>query len=148
MNKESHLKWALVAQRDLNQIIDYVALESPDNGLQLLGKIKQKASELYTFPDGGRIVPELQDQGINIYREICPRCRRGRRSGHGFRPYNSHPLLVETIGEEQTISEAVVQTRRRTDMPGSRRPGRDRRECGYISYRGNLSLKAMAIHAP
>lgn len=27
-------------------------------------------SDLYTLPDRGRIVPELHDQGINIYREI------------------------------------------------------------------------------
>jgi toxin ParE1/3/4 len=70
MNKQYHVKWALVAQRDLKQIIDYIALESPDNAFQLLGNIKQKALELYTFPDRGRIVPELKDQGINIYREI------------------------------------------------------------------------------
>lgn len=70
MNKQYHVKWALVAQRDLKQLIDYIALESPGNALQILGRIKQKASDLYTLPDRGRIVPELQDQGINIYREI------------------------------------------------------------------------------
>ncbi|MBR9982735.1 MAG: type II toxin-antitoxin system RelE/ParE family toxin [Desulfatitalea sp.] len=70
INKQYHVKWALVAQRDLKQLIDYIALESPGNALQILGRIKQKASDLYTLPDRGRIVPELQDQGINIYREI------------------------------------------------------------------------------
>ncbi len=64
------MKWASVAQIDLKQIIDYIALESPGNALQVLGEIKQKASALYTLPDRGRIVPELNEQGINFYREI------------------------------------------------------------------------------
>ncbi|MGB9436359.1 MAG: type II toxin-antitoxin system RelE/ParE family toxin [Desulfobacterales bacterium] len=33
-------------------------------------RIKQKASNLYTFPERGRIVPELRDQGILQYREF------------------------------------------------------------------------------
>ncbi len=70
MSKQYHVKWASVAQIDLKQIIDYIALENPGNALQILGKIKQKASDLYTLPDRGRIVPELNEQGINIYREI------------------------------------------------------------------------------
>ena len=70
MGKPYNVKWAAVAQRDLKQIIDYIASESPDNALQILHKIKQKASGLHIFPDRGKIVPELKDQGINIYREI------------------------------------------------------------------------------
>ena len=70
MNKNYHIKWAAVAQRELTQIIDYIALDSPGNALQVLKKIKQKASNLYTLPERGRIVPELQDQGIHIYREL------------------------------------------------------------------------------
>jgi toxin ParE1/3/4 len=70
MSKQYHVEWASIAQIDLKQIIDYIAIESPDNALQILAKIKQKASDLYTLPDRGRIVPELKEQGINIYREI------------------------------------------------------------------------------
>jgi plasmid stabilization system protein ParE len=70
MNKKYHVKWAAIAQSDLKQIIDYTAIDSPCNALQILKKTKQKASDLYTLPDRGRIVPELKDQGILIYREI------------------------------------------------------------------------------
>ena len=69
-SKPYHVKWALVAQIDLQQILDYVALENPGQALQILGNIKQKASALTAMPDRGRIVPELKDQGIPIYREI------------------------------------------------------------------------------
>lgn len=70
MSKQYQVKWASIAQQDLKHIIDFIALESTSNALQILRKIKQKTSELYTLPDRGRIVPELMDQGINIYREI------------------------------------------------------------------------------
>ncbi len=34
-------------------------------------KIKSKASSRYAFPERGRIVPELQEQGISQYRELA-----------------------------------------------------------------------------
>jgi plasmid stabilization system protein ParE len=70
MNKKYHVEWAAIAERDLKQLIDYIATASPANALQILKKIKQKTSSLYTLPERGRIVPELQDQGIQIYREV------------------------------------------------------------------------------
>jgi toxin ParE1/3/4 len=70
MNKKYHVEWAATAERDLKQVIDYIAIANPDNALQLLIKIRQKTSSLYTLPERGRIVPELQDQGIQTYREL------------------------------------------------------------------------------
>lgn len=70
MSQKFHVKWAAVAQSDLKQIIDYIAFDSPENALQILKKLRQKASSLYALPDRGRIVPELKDQGIHMYREI------------------------------------------------------------------------------
>ena len=70
MNKKYQVEWAAIAQHDLKQVIDYVAIDSPGNASQILQKIKQKVSALYTMPDRGRIVPELKDQGIHTYREF------------------------------------------------------------------------------
>jgi toxin ParE1/3/4 len=70
MNKKYKVEWASVAEADLKQIIDYVAADSPGNALQILKTVRQRASSLYMFPERGRIVPELQSQGINIYREL------------------------------------------------------------------------------
>ena len=64
MNKKYQVEWAAIAQYDLKQIIDYIAIDSPDNASRILQKIKQKVSDLYTMPDRGRIVPELKEQGI------------------------------------------------------------------------------------
>ena len=70
MIKKYHVIWAATAQSDLKQIIDYISVDSPTNVLQILKKIRKKASSLYTLPDRGRIVPELRDQSVHIYREI------------------------------------------------------------------------------
>jgi len=70
MNQTYKIIWADVAENDLREIIEYIATESPDNALKILKKIKQKTSSLYTLPERGRIVPELQDQGILLYREL------------------------------------------------------------------------------
>lgn len=62
--------WANVAENDLKNIIAYIAKDSPQNALNILNDIRQKASHLYTLPERGRIVPELQGQGIINYREL------------------------------------------------------------------------------
>lgn len=76
MNNKYKVEWAAVAESDLRQVIDYVAIDSPGNALQLLKNIRQKASSLYTFPERGRIVPELHGQGIQTYRELIVNPRR------------------------------------------------------------------------
>jgi addiction module RelE/StbE family toxin len=70
MNKKYQVTWAAVAQNDLKQIIEYIAVDSPGNAQQILRKIRHKASDLYTAPERGRIMPELKDQGIQTYREL------------------------------------------------------------------------------
>jgi len=70
MSDNYSIEWADVAENDLKGIIEYIAQDSPANALKTLKKIKQKASSLYTLPERRRILPELQDQGILIYREL------------------------------------------------------------------------------
>ena len=70
MSDNYKIEWAEVAEKDLKGIVEYIAEDSPANALKILKKIKQKASSLYTLPERGRIVPELQDQGILLYREL------------------------------------------------------------------------------
>ncbi|MCX5846194.1 MAG: type II toxin-antitoxin system RelE/ParE family toxin [Deltaproteobacteria bacterium] len=70
MSRKYDIIWAGVAENDLEKIIEYISTDSPANALSTLKKIKQKASSLYTLPERGRTVPELQDQDILIYREL------------------------------------------------------------------------------
>ncbi|MGD8335628.1 MAG: type II toxin-antitoxin system RelE/ParE family toxin [Desulfobacterales bacterium] len=70
MNKKYDVIWSNIAENDLKNIVEHIADDSPPNALKIFKRIKQKASSLYTFPERGRIVPELRDQGIIQYREL------------------------------------------------------------------------------
>jgi len=62
--------WSETSEKDLVGMVEYIAADSPSNAFEIFKEIKQKATSLYTFPDRGRIVPELKDQGIVLYREL------------------------------------------------------------------------------
>lgn len=70
MNQVHEIIWARVAEDDLKEIIEYIAIDSPANALKIFKKIKNKASSLYTVPERCRIVPELKDQGVMQYLEL------------------------------------------------------------------------------
>jgi plasmid stabilization system protein ParE len=70
MKKKYEVLWSNVAEKDLIGIIEYITVDNPANGLKVFRKIKQKASNLYSFPERGRLIPELRDQGISQYREL------------------------------------------------------------------------------
>jgi addiction module RelE/StbE family toxin len=62
--------WASVAEDDLKEIIEYIAQDSSTTARNMLEKIRAKASALDQFPERGRIVPELKEHGIILYREL------------------------------------------------------------------------------
>jgi toxin ParE1/3/4 len=70
MKEKYQVVWSNIAENDLRNIIEYIADDSPPNALKIFKSIKQKVSSLNTFPERGRIVPELRDQGILQYREL------------------------------------------------------------------------------
>lgn len=70
MNRQYEVIWSIRASKDLEKIIQYIATDSPSNALKILRKIKDKASNLYRLPERGRVVSELQAQGIMQYREL------------------------------------------------------------------------------
>ncbi len=70
MNKKFKVVWADVAENDLIGIIEYIAEDDPTSAKNVLRKIKGRAGSLFDFPEKGRIVPELLDQGIAEYHEL------------------------------------------------------------------------------
>ena len=70
MKKIYEVRWSEISEKDLISIIEYLAQDSPSIAYEKFKEIKGKASSLYSFPDRGRIVPELQEQGIIQYREL------------------------------------------------------------------------------
>jgi plasmid stabilization system protein ParE len=70
MKQDFKVIWAGSAVQDLESIIAYIAEDSPANAKKILSKIKTTVSDLYHSPHRGRFVPELQSQGILLYREL------------------------------------------------------------------------------
>jgi len=70
MRKTYDVIWSETSEKDLVGIVEYIAADSPSNAFEIFKEIKQKATNLYAFPDRGRIVPELKDQGIVLYCEL------------------------------------------------------------------------------
>ena len=70
MSKKYRVIWSNIAERDLKNIIEYIADDNLLNAQNIFKKIREKASSLYLFPKRGRLVPELKDQGILQYREL------------------------------------------------------------------------------
>lgn len=62
--------WTEGAARDLEDLIAYVAVESPERAGRLLAALGKKAGSLDTTPDRGRIVPELATFGLHTWREL------------------------------------------------------------------------------
>lgn len=70
MSKKYEVLWSNVAEKDLIGMIEYIAADNPANASKIFRAIKQKASNLYSFPERGRLLPELHNQGISQYREL------------------------------------------------------------------------------
>ena len=65
-----YVQWAEDAVRDLEEMVSYVAADSPINARKLLTKLRGRAESLKRTPDRGRVVPELAHFGIRTWREL------------------------------------------------------------------------------
>ena len=70
MKKTYEVEWSKISEKDLVAIIEYIADDNPSRAYEVFQEVKRKASTLRSLPERGRIVPELQDQGITQYREL------------------------------------------------------------------------------
>ena len=96
--------WAEVAEHDLSEALAFIARENPDNARNLLDAIRQKAADLETFPERGRIVPELHEQGISVYRElVIPPWRLLYRIADG------EVLVLSFIDSRRNVEDILLQ---------------------------------------
>ena len=58
------------AEIDLKEIITFFYDKNIQYSIKLYKKIKMRIEELEVFPERGRVVPELEKQGISKYRQI------------------------------------------------------------------------------
>ena len=70
MRKPYAIVWAESVEKDLCHIVQYIATDNPSRAEKIFQKIKRQTSSLYHTPTRGRLIPELQAQGILQYREL------------------------------------------------------------------------------
>ena len=58
------------AEEDLNEIVDYYFSRSPNYVERIISEFEENVESLQNHPKSGRIVPELERQGITKYREL------------------------------------------------------------------------------
>lgn len=62
--------WTDTAQGDLSALVEHIYPDSPQNAREIFHTIRKRAESLNQFPQRGRVVPELADIGLFIYREL------------------------------------------------------------------------------
>jgi toxin ParE1/3/4 len=90
------VQWAEAAVRDLEELISYVAADSPLNAERILDKLEKRAQTLGSTPVRGRVVPELAHFGIRNWRELI------------VKPYR----IIYRIDEDTVNVLAVLDGRR------------------------------------
>ena len=68
--KQYQVEWTNNAIYDLEQIIEYIKIDSISTAKNIFYEIKNSCNDLYYFPERKRIVTELQHIGIVKYREV------------------------------------------------------------------------------
>ncbi len=70
MTRRYQVLWTEAAEADLVGIIEYNAADNLANAKKIFKKIEEKAQNLNQLPERGRIVPELKEQGVILYKEL------------------------------------------------------------------------------
>ncbi|MBC8181607.1 type II toxin-antitoxin system RelE/ParE family toxin [candidate division KSB1 bacterium] len=70
MNKKYKVIWTNIAEYDLDEIFDYISIDSQRNALLILSKIRAKCDTLKYHPFRCRIIPELKEINILSYRDL------------------------------------------------------------------------------
>lgn len=69
-NEINEVEVSPFAQDDLNEIIEYYFLYSQNYIETTISEFEENIMSLQQYPRSGRIVPELERQGITQYREL------------------------------------------------------------------------------
>ncbi|AIN94307.1 hypothetical protein JO40_09500 [Treponema putidum] len=84
------------AEDDLNEIVGYYFSLSPNYVEKIVSEFEKNIMSLQNNPKSGRIVPELERQGISQYRELI----------------QGHYRIVYEISEDKLIFHTIIDGRR------------------------------------
>ena len=104
MSKTYKVQWTSNAKEDLLNIIDYIKQDSVENARKVYAQIREKAHSGNFLPLRGRVVPELQKEGITIYRELTTQPWRVM-----YKIENNTIYIIAIFDSRQNIEELLLQ---------------------------------------
>jgi len=104
MSKTYKVKWTSNAKEDLLNIVDYIKKDSLSAARKVYGQIKEKAHSSNFFPLKGRVVPELQQEGITLYRELISSPWRII-----YKVGNDTVYIMAILDSRQNVEELLLQ---------------------------------------
>jgi len=104
MSQTYKLQWTTNARDDLLDIVDYIKNDNPQTAHEIYLKIKAKASSSHFFPLKGRVVPELQKEGITLYREVVTSPWRII-----YKVGNDTVYIMAILDSRQNVEEVLLQ---------------------------------------
>ena len=95
--------WTEPALLELDAIAEYIALDNPDAASNLVKDIFDKTGRLESFPESGRMPPELPD---SVYRElVVPPCRIF------YRQEQQQVFILYVMREERQLRAYMLENR-------------------------------------
>ncbi len=94
------VKWTESAVSDLKGIVEYIELDSLTAAAKVYRQIRTACEKLSRLPKTGRIVPELKNENIELYRELI--------SGHW--------RIIYSIESKNVYVLTVLDSRRDLDF--------------------------------
>ena len=104
MSETYKLKWTKNAKDDLLNIVAYIKKDNPSIANDIYQKIRKKAHSSNFFPLKGRVVPELQQEGITFYREVIASPWRII-----YKVGNDTVYIMAILDSRQNIEELLLQ---------------------------------------
>jgi addiction module RelE/StbE family toxin len=104
MSKIYKVKWTSNAKEDLLDIVASIKKDSLTTAREIYKKIKEKAHSINNFPLRGRVVPELQKEGITIYKELIVEPWRIM-----YKIENDTVYIMAVFDSRQNIEELLLQ---------------------------------------
>ena len=104
MSKTYKIQWTTNAKNDLLNIVEYIKKDSPSIANDIYLKIRKKAHSSNFFPLKGRVVPELQKEGITLYREVISSPWRIM-----YKVGNDTVYIMAILDSRQNIEDLLLQ---------------------------------------
>ena len=104
MSKTYKLQWTTNAKSDLLNMVAYIKKDSPSIANDIYLKIREKVHSSNFFPLKGRVVPELQKEGITLYREVISSPWRII-----YKVGNDTVYIMAILDSRQNVEELLLQ---------------------------------------